>query len=95
MAWERQIQGSTMRAVLAATLVLLLAAAVAVPHVHAAPSSEECAACVARGGEVAESQVPDLSPLQLAAGDAVLAPQSRPGDGAPLGAIPGQSPPRA
>jgi hypothetical protein len=84
-----------MRAVLAATLVLLLTAAVAVPHVHAAPSSEECAACVVRAGEVPESQVPVLSPLPLAAGEVLLAPQSRPGEGAPLGAIPGQSPPRA
>lgn len=84
-----------MRAVLAATLVLLLTAAVAVPHVHAAPSTEECAACVARAGDVAQSQVPDLTPLPLAAGDVVLAPLSRPGEGAPLGAVPGQSPPRA
>ncbi len=84
-----------MRAILAAILVLLLTAAVAVPHVHTAPSSGECAACVVRAGDVAESQVPDLSPLPLAAGEVVLAPQSRPKDGAPLGAIPGQSPPRA
>jgi hypothetical protein len=84
-----------MRAVLAAALVLLLAAAVATPHVHTAPSSEECAACVARGGEVSESKVPDLSPLPVAAGDVELAPQSWPKEGAPLGAMPGQSPPRA
>jgi hypothetical protein len=84
-----------MRAVIAATLVLLLTAAVAAPHVHAAPSTGECAACVARAGDVAQSQVPDLSPLPLAAGEVVLAPLSRPGEGAPLGAVPGQSPPRA
>jgi hypothetical protein len=84
-----------MRAVLAATLALLVAAAVVVPHVHAAPCSEECAACVVRGGEVPESQAPGLSPLPVAAGDVVLAPQSRPKEGAPLGAVPGQSPPRA
>jgi hypothetical protein len=84
-----------MRAVIAATLALLLTAAVAVPHVHAAPSGEECAACVVRGGSVAESQVPDLSPLPLAAGGVVAELQSHPAEGAPLGAIPGQSPPRA
>jgi hypothetical protein len=84
-----------MRAIIAATLVLLLTAAVAAPHVHATPSTEECAACVVRAGDVAQSQVPDLAPLPLAPGDVLLAPQSRPGEGAPLGAIPGQSPPRA
>jgi hypothetical protein len=84
-----------MRAVLAAALALLLTAAVAVPHVHAAWSGEECAACVVHGGEVVASQVPDLAPLPSACSDVVLAPPSVPGDGAPLGAVPGQSPPRA
>ncbi len=83
-----------MRAILAASLALLLTAAVALPHVHAASSGEECAACVVRGGEPAASQVPDLSPLPLALGGVEVALQSLPRDGAPLGAIPGQSPPR-
>jgi hypothetical protein len=82
-----------MRVLLAATLAVLLTAVVAVPHVHAAPSGEECAVCVARGGEVAESQVPELAPLPLALGELPAEPVGRPCDGAPLGAIPGQSPP--
>ena len=84
-----------MRAVIAATLALLLTAVVVTPHLHAASTGEECAACVVRGGEAAQSQTPDLSPLPLALGELVLAPRSLPRDGAPLGAIPGQSPPRA
>jgi len=82
-----------MRVLVAATLALLLTATVAAPHVHAAPSGEECAACVVRSGEEAESKSPGLVPLQLALGELVAAPRSLPRDGAPLGAIPGQSPP--
>jgi hypothetical protein len=81
------------RFLVAATLVFLLSAFVAGPHVHADPHGEECAACVVRGGEVAESQAPGFSPLPLALGEVVVALQSMPHDGAPLGAIPGQSPP--
>jgi hypothetical protein len=82
-----------MRAVIAATLALLLTAVVVTPHVHAARGGEECAVCVARGGEATESQTPVPSPLPLALGGLVVAPRSLPADGAPLGAIPGQSPP--
>ena len=84
-----------MRAIVAATLALLLAAAVVAPHVHAAPTGEECTACVARGGDVASSQVPAAVPLPPALGGPVVALRSLPGEGAPLGAVPGQSPPRA
>ena len=82
-----------MRLLIAATLALLLTAVVAAPHVHAAPGGEECAACVVRGGEPAGSKTLDLAPLHPALG--ALSPEllSIPGDGAPLGAIPGQSPP--
>ena len=82
-----------MRVLVAATLALLLTASVAAPHLHAAPAGDECAACVVRSGEAAESKTPGLAPLPLALGELVLEPQSLPGDGAPLGAIPGQSPP--
>jgi hypothetical protein len=83
-----------MRALIAASLALLLTAVVAAPHVHAAPSSEECARCVVGGGEVAEPQTPEPSPLPLALGELVAVPRSVPRNGAPLGASPGQSPPR-
>ncbi len=84
-----------MRVAVAATLVLLLALAVVTPHVHTASSPEECAACVVRGGEVAQSQVPEVAPLPAAVGELAVPLPSRPGEGAPLGAIPGQSPPHA
>jgi hypothetical protein len=84
-----------MRAVIAATLALLLTAVVVAPHVHLVATGEECAACVVRGGEVAQSRVPELPPLPLALGELVVALRSRLRDGAPQGAVPGQSPPRA
>jgi len=84
-----------MRVLIAATLALLLTAVVAAPHHHAAPAGEECAACVVRAGEAAESKTPGLAALPLALGELVAEPESLPRDGAPLGAIPGQSPPRA
>jgi hypothetical protein len=82
-----------MRVLVAATLALLLTASVAAPHVHAAAAGEECAACVVRSGEVAESKTPGLAPLTLALGGLAAELQSLPRDGAPLGATPGQSPP--
>ncbi len=83
-----------MRALIAATLALLLTAVVVAPHAHAAAPGEECGVCVVRsGGEAATSQTPVLSPLPLALGELVAVPRSVPRDGAPLGAIPGQSPP--
>ena len=84
-----------MRVLISATLALLLTAVVASPHHHAAPAGEECAACVVRGGEVAESKTPDLAPLPLAMGQPVAELESLRRDGVSLGAIPGQSPPRA
>ncbi|MCM2332990.1 MAG: hypothetical protein NDI82_03480 [Anaeromyxobacteraceae bacterium] len=85
-----------MRTVLAATLALALAVAVTAPHLHAdGHGGGDCAVCVVRGGEVATTQTPDLSPADLPAGEAPAAPPRPPVCGAPLGAIPGQSPPRA
>lgn len=86
-----------MRAVLAATLSLALAVSAVAPHVHVdVHGADECAVCLVRsGGEVATSRTPDLAPLDLPAGEVAQAPVSRPACGAPLGAIPGQSPPSA
>jgi hypothetical protein len=87
-----------MRAVLAAALSLLVALAALAPHVHTVSGgAEECAVCVAsgRGAEPAEAQVPDLAPPPVLASDVHLAPGLPPVHGAPLGAVPGQSPPRA
>jgi hypothetical protein len=85
-----------MRAVIAAALSLFLVLAALAPHVHVGPhGAEQCAVCVARGGDVAASQTPDVAPAAVPAGEAMLDPGLAPVSGAPLGAIPGQSPPRA
>lgn len=85
-----------MRVLLAATLALHLVLTAFGPHVHtAAHGAEECAVCLVRGAEAAGSSTPDLAPSALPAVAVVLAPGLPPVTGAPLGAIPGQSPPRA
>ncbi len=86
-----------MRALLATGLALALALSAAAPHVHVeAQGPEHCTACLVRGGvEPACTQTPDVAPLDLPAGEVVLPPAAPPVSGAPLGAIPGQSPPCA
>jgi len=84
------------RAVLALALSLLVTLAVVPAHVHAdGHGGVECAACAVRTGEPAAAVVLDLAPQALPAGEAPAAPGLAPVTGAPLGAVPGQSPPRA
>jgi len=85
-----------MRTALAAALSLYLALVAVAPHAHGLAGghgAEECAVCVARGGEVAGPVVPDLAPSPLPVGAVALRPGLAPVVGAPLGAVPGQSPP--
>ncbi len=85
-----------MRALVAAGLALVLLVVAAGPHVHtAAHGAESCAVCVARNADVARSETPDMTPEPLVAGDPAPAPALAPVSGAPLGAVPGQSPPAA
>jgi hypothetical protein len=86
-----------MRAVLATALALTIALSAAAPHLHVGVhGAEECAVCVVRaGGDVARPQTPDVAPLDLPAGEVAQAPAQPATSGAPLGAIPGQSPPVA
>jgi len=84
-----------MRALVAAALVVALLAAVAGPHVHPHRGHDDCAVCVLRNADAPSADVPDVVPVVLAAGDATCAPDRPPVTGAPLGAVPGQSPPRA
>lgn len=86
-----------MRAVLSALLAIHLVLSAVAPHVHldAGGGHEPCAVCVSRTATAAESQVPDLAAPAAPAGAVVLAPGLAPVDGAPLGAVPGQSPPAA
>ena len=84
-----------MRALVAATLAAYLALTALAPHVHVedAGGSHPCAVCASRTGDVATRATPDLTPSPEVAGEVVLAPGLPPVTGAPLGAIPGQSPP--
>jgi hypothetical protein len=83
-----------MRAALAAALALLVLLGAGAPHVHAGPRGEhDCVACSARGAEEARSETPDLAPVAHPSGPAPHRPGLAPVTGAPLGAIPGQSPP--
>jgi hypothetical protein len=83
-----------MRALVAAGLALVLLVAAAGPHVHtAAHGSESCAVCVARHADVPSTATPDLAPVAIVTEAPQLAPARPPVSGAPLGAVPGQSPP--
>ncbi len=85
-----------MRALVAAVLALGLLALAAVPHVHpAGHGGNECAVCIARQGNVAHDETPDVTPGVVQAEPIVLVPPHAPVTGAPLGAVPGQSPPAA
>lgn len=85
-----------MRRVLAAGLAAFLVFVAAAPHVHTGPhGAEDCAACAARHAEQAHSEVPDLAPIAIFEVAVPLAPWQVPSTGAPLGAIPGQSPPES
>jgi len=68
----------------------------AAPHHHAAgQGAQECQACLTRTAEEARGATPDLSPRAWVAEAVPAAPGLPPVTGAPLGAVPGQSPPRA
>jgi hypothetical protein len=84
------------RAVLALAVAFLVASGAVVPHAHAGASgSQSCQACVVGTGEAAGSATPDLVPPGMVAVEAPAAPGPAPVFGAPLGAVPGQSPPLA
>lgn len=77
--------------------LLVLVALVALPaHVHAGErGAEACAMCVARSGDVARSETPEVAPALFGRAEAPADPDAPPVTGAPLGAVPGQSPPAA
>lgn len=83
-----------MRAFAAAVLALGLLVVAAIPHVHPpGHGTSECTACLARHGDVAHSETPDVAPSVPHAEPIVAEPPHAPVTGAPLGAVPGQSPP--
>ncbi len=84
-----------MRAVALALALFFLAVGFA-PHVHAGPhGSNDCAVCVVRAADAPKNATPDVEPVRVEAGEPALAPGLPPVSGAPLGAVPGQSPPAA
>ena len=84
-----------MRALLAAGLATFLVAAALAPHVHhGVHGDHECAACLARNAESARTEIPDLAPTRVRFVGVAAELVGVPAIGAPLGAIPGQSPPR-
>jgi hypothetical protein len=82
-------------AVVISLLVYVLLGAVA-PHEHGGSyGAHACAACLAAGAEEARAATPEVAPRAYwAAAAPVPAARSR-AVGAPLGAVPGQSPPLA
>jgi hypothetical protein len=83
-----------MRALVALLLAFALVATAAIPHVHVhATGGDECAVCVLRHTAPPRSEIPDVKPIVSLEGEAQPAPGVAPVCGAPLGAIPGQSPP--
>jgi hypothetical protein len=84
------------RAFVAAGLVALVALSLSRPHVHegAARSHDApCALCQLRSAEPAVEATLDVAPRAVSASDVVLPSGVPPVSGAPLGAVPGQSPP--
>lgn len=89
-----------MRTLVAAVLAFGLLVAAGIPHVHAAGHAAghapvECTVCAARHGDVPRSETPDVTPRVIQAEPVFARPALAPVTGAPLGAIPGQSPPAA
>ncbi len=82
-----------MRAILAAALALLVLVAAGAPHEHARHGASECVACAVGHGTAARDETPDVAPAAVVLAAPELAPGPAPVHGAPLGAIPGQSPP--
>jgi hypothetical protein len=84
--------------VLATVFAVYIAVVAALPHGHAHGASHnrhECIACTTAGSLAWEPDVPDVAPRMLPLEQSVATPESVLSSGAPLGAIPGQSPPVA
>lgn len=85
-----------MRAAVAILSAVLVLAGAAAPHHHAGvQGTHGCLACVTRGAEPAHDETPRAVPATAPLDLDRLAPESLAASGAPLGAIPGQSPPLA
>ncbi len=85
-----------MRILVALAIAVALLAGVAAPHHHVGPSGEhECLACTVGSGLEARDETPPVVPAVTVGVASAVEPVSVAASGAPLGAVPGQSPPRA
>ncbi len=83
-----------MRALVAAGLALLFVLASGVPHEHVrANAADQCIACAVGQGSAAHHETPDVAPATVVEAAPSPEPGPAPVSGAPLGAVPGQSPP--
>jgi hypothetical protein len=84
------------RILVAIATAAVLLAGVAAPHHHApAGGTHECVACTVGGGLEARDATPPLAPQAASPVVVAVAPAACPATGFPMGAVPGQSPPRA
>ena len=83
-----------MRRAAAALLAAVVVALAWAPHHHTVRDGDhDCPACIARAASEAHCEIPDLAPALVRWAAAEVIPvEARPA-GAPLGAVPGQSPP--
>jgi hypothetical protein len=96
-ARRTRIDTRSVRGLVALASALLILVSATAPHVHSsALGTHACLACVAAGGEEAAPTSPDVAPRRVVAAplDECALPEP-PVTGAPLGAVPGQSPPAA
>jgi hypothetical protein len=85
-----------LRIAFAILATLMLVAGLAAPHQHDSPlGSHDCPACAAGGAREARDETPRLEPGAVPPVRLGAEPGLPPVTGAPLGAIPGQSPPLA
>ena len=83
-----------MRVLVAVILSAVVVAMSAAPHVHdGAHGDHDCPACLARTIEPARTETPNVAPVRVQFFGAVFEPTLVVPAGAPLGAVPGQSPP--
>ena len=83
-----------MRALVAAVLALMVVLAAGVPHEHVrGHGAADCIACAVGQGDAARDENPDVAPATVVFAASAAEPGAAPVSGAPLGAIPGQSPP--
>lgn len=77
-------------------MALFVLVAGAAPHVHDGQLGQhDCIACVASSGQQATCETPDVTPAALLAEVLPELVPASPAAGFPLGAVSGQSPPRA